>query len=652
MRRQVLGGIAAGSLAAAVLALLGHVHLDAQATQPRTAVRRAPPAIRQRAARDGRVRVLVQFRSPSDRHIAEGFLPNAEARVAQRRALAATRGRVLGALPSAGRRLLRQFATVPYVALELTPSALTALEASNDVVRIMEDDILLADLAQTVPMVQGDQVWATGFDGTGTTVAILDTGVDASHAFFNGRVSLEACYSSTVPGTSESVCPDGQSVQVGGGLAAPCLLSECYHGTHVAGIAAGGGPLFGQRFSGVARNAQILAVQVFSDFMDSATCGGPPTCTRAYSSDVIAGLEFVYSIAVQQHVAAVNLSLGGGTFGAYCDDQPYKPAIDNLRSIGIPSIVAAGNSGQVAMLSSPACISSAISVGLVDKDDTISSFSNVASFLSLLAPGGGIASSVPGGAFETHGGTSMAAPHVTGTWALLRQAAATATVEAILNGLRQTGRPVMGPPLRRDGNRASHPRLPGPGLADRRQQAGTEADRRDAIADSRRSGSGHVHVERQRVRRVHDRSVAGLSPVHDDPECESATDDDCGCGHRLEFGAPQRQHAGTWRGNLDAPGGHDRFRRDAVHQCGRRRAGRHPDRHAGKRGERPERLAGPGADGCSEHQLCEMIYVGLLPPNRQWTVTMPTTPGTYEFRMFLDNGFLRAATSQPVAVGP
>jgi subtilisin family serine protease len=162
----------------------------------------------------------VQLRSLSDRHIPEGELSTSTV-LAQRRAMTAARGRLLALLPRAGHRVLRQFATVPYVALELSSAALPALEASPDVVRIMEDQIVPATLMDTIPSIQADQVWATGFDGTGTTVAILDTGIETHHAFFGGRVTQEACYSSTVLGISTSVCPDGQDVQVGAGSAVP-----------------------------------------------------------------------------------------------------------------------------------------------------------------------------------------------------------------------------------------------------------------------------------------------------------------------------------------------------------------------------------------------------------------------------------------------
>ena len=70
------------------------------------------------------------------------------------------------------------------------------------------------------------------------------------------------------------------------------------HGTHVAGIVAGSGSSGGQAFSGVAKNAQIMAVQVFSEIIDPSFCGGASSCMGGYTSDVIAGLERVYAVAL------------------------------------------------------------------------------------------------------------------------------------------------------------------------------------------------------------------------------------------------------------------------------------------------------------------------------------------------------------------
>ena len=100
-------------------------------------------------------------------------------------------------------------------------------------------------------------------------------------------------------------------------------------------------------------------------------------------------------------------SVSGGRYASLCDyDEPaLKAAIDNLQSLGIPTIVASGNDGYKDALGAPACISSTISVGSTDDGsygtlrDAVSSFSNSADFLDFLAPGQLIESSVPGDRF-------------------------------------------------------------------------------------------------------------------------------------------------------------------------------------------------------------------------------------------------------------
>jgi len=132
----------------------------------------------------------------------------------------------------------------------------------------------------------------------------------------------------------------------------PCTgATGCDHGTHVAGIAAGKSA----SFSGVAKDANLIAMQVFSR---------TGTSIGAYSSDVVKALERVYVLRGTYNIAAVNMSLGGGLFAANCDgtESLRKAAIDNLRSVGIATVIASGNDGSTISMGALACISSAISV--------------------------------------------------------------------------------------------------------------------------------------------------------------------------------------------------------------------------------------------------------------------------------------------------
>jgi subtilisin family serine protease len=405
-----------------------------------------PQQLRDKAARDGRVRVIVQLRLPGDGAMAsESAIARqggAAAVNSRRQDIADARARVLARMAQ-GFRETRRFQTVPFVAVEVDANALNALESSPDVLQVRLDGLMRLSLEASVPRIEGDQVWQVGFNGAGTTVAIIDSGVDAAHPFFGGRVVEEACFSSTSAGISQSVCPNGEGAQIGAGAAAPCEFEECLHGTHVAGIAAGNGAPASVPFSGVAPGAEIIAVQVFSSIIDGGLCGGNAPCLGGFESDIIAGLEHVYGLKIGgRNVAAVNMSLGGGDFDTTCDDEPFKPAIDNLRGVGVATIVASGNNGQPGSLSSPACISSAISVGASTLDDQVAWFSNVSPFLSLFAPGDYIVSSIPGDDYAPLSGTSMASPHVAGAWAVMRQAVPSASIDDLLAAFRNTGQPV------------------------------------------------------------------------------------------------------------------------------------------------------------------------------------------------------------------
>lgn len=381
----------------------------------------------------GGLRVIIGLRVASGKAGAAETPTRPQAwRAAIERAQASVMSRLGGSVVYA-----RVFSTIPYLAARVDAAALQALENSPDVTTVEPDVQYRPTLFQSVPLIGADQAWAAGYSGAGWTVAVLDTGVDETHPFLGGKVVSDACYSSAGPGTA-SLCPGGVAATTAPGSGASCApsIDGCYHGTHVAGIAAGRG----SSFSGVAKDATIISIQVFS----ADTTTSPPGAA-AYESDIISGLERVYALRGAFNIAAVNLSLGGNAYTANCDSAfpAMKAAIDQLRSVGIATVVAAGNEGYRNALDEPACISSAISVGSTTKADGLSPFSNTAGFLHLLAPGSSIYSSVPTwfdpGAFHYLSGTSMATPHVTGAWAILKQARPTAGVGEILTALQSTG---------------------------------------------------------------------------------------------------------------------------------------------------------------------------------------------------------------------
>ncbi len=396
---------------------------------------RVPAGLLEQAQAGGSVQVIVQLDPPAR---LEGELPGTSAILGQRTAIARARERLISALRPGSFKVSHEYETIPFVAMEADEEALQSLEDLPGVRLVAEDRVLFPMLYQSTVIVEATDAWAAGYTGMGWSVAILDSGVDRKHPFLANKVVYEACY------THKASCPDGTDKDSGTGAGAPCRFApgECAHGTFVAGIAAGTG--------GVAKEASIVSIQVFSKATGDLCRGaGEDPCAIAYTSDVIAGLEKVYRLSETYPIAAVNLSLGGLAYSSQdaCDSDPInvpiKAAIDNLRSIGIATVAASGNEGLLNQLSTPACISSAISVGSTTKSNVISSFSNSADFLSLLAPGDSIYSSIPGGLFAFGSGTSAAAPHVAGAWAIRRQSYPGATVAEVLNSLELTGLPIL-----------------------------------------------------------------------------------------------------------------------------------------------------------------------------------------------------------------
>lgn len=345
-----------------------------------------------------------------------------------------------------GARILAQHQHIPFTTLEVDSTTLTQLAAMPEVVGIQEDFLLSPVLSTSIPVIGADELALAGITGENQVIAILDTGVDSSHPFLAGKVIEEGCFSTT-DSSSTSYCAGGAPQSTGPGSASPCVGKSCDHGTHVAGIAAGRD----SASRGVAPDASLIAVQVFSGFHNENICGSAATtpCALAYTSDVLRGLEYIYSLRELHDIAAVNLSLGGGVYdnAIRCDSaQPStKQMVDLLKEAGVAVVAASGNGGQSRRLQSPSCLSTAISVGASTDADNLSGFSNAASWLDLLAPGTLVRSSVPGGGFESWNGTSMATPHVAGAMALIRSVAPEATVDQMLAGLSNTGKGIALP---------------------------------------------------------------------------------------------------------------------------------------------------------------------------------------------------------------
>jgi uncharacterized repeat protein (TIGR02543 family) len=366
---------------------------------------------------------------------------------------------VLASLPEAAFTVNHAYISIPFIALRVTSGALAVLQTADDVIGIEEDMPIrlwepgtpttesattAADSPQldvSTSLIGATTAWSMGYTGAGWYVAIVDTGIRPTHQFFAGKTIVEACFAKGRDGLSGTGdCPNGTSTQTGSGAAAlhPSTYEGYDHGVHVAGIAAGNnGSLYG-----VAKDANIIAVQVFSMFT-AADCSATTPCVSSWASDTLAGLEYIYSLRGTYNIAAVNMSLGGDTrYASACDSDSRTTAISNLRSAGIASIVASGNSSWCTGIAAPACVSTAVSVGATNDSDNMMTWSNwSSSLLKLFAPGYKIYSSTGGSdtSYESWSGTSMATPHVTGAFAIMKQYVGNGSVASILSALQTSG---------------------------------------------------------------------------------------------------------------------------------------------------------------------------------------------------------------------
>ena len=233
------------------------------------------------------------------------------------------------------------------MALDVDQRGLAQLTGSPDVASVRIDELRRPSLNISVPLIGGPTAWAVGATGAGWTVAVLDSGVDKAHPFLAGKVVAEACYSTTLPvDFATSVCPGGvDSTAVDSGVPCSSSVVGCSHGTHIAGVATGNGATF----SGVAKDASIIAIQVYRELTTRPFA--PRTlapCAAAYDSDILAGLDRVYALRTQFNIASVSLALGSGAYGGSCDSTfpAYKAAIDLLRGVGIATVVSSGNDGS------------------------------------------------------------------------------------------------------------------------------------------------------------------------------------------------------------------------------------------------------------------------------------------------------------------
>jgi subtilisin family serine protease len=396
------------------------------------------PAASVAALNGGKVRVIIVTRANTAIRDGGNALRRPAAYLSRRLGAKAQRVSAIGALPMA-------------TAL-VNAEALQALRDDPNVAFVVKDGLRKPALSDTVTSTGAAVHHAADFSGKGWTVAVLDSGVDRDHPSFTKAMRSEACFSSTIDsadGKSVSLCKDGKDRVFGKRAAINCdtgFTDHCIHGTHVAGIVLGRPVTLtdGRVIAGMAPEAGLIAAQVFSGFSGEFCGEQGGNCISAWDSDIIAALEWVYTKREKFRIAAINMSLGGGDFKEPCDaESPYTEIIQRLKDAGIATVIATGNDAIKDGVGSPSCVSAAVSVAATLKSGKLDeSYSNVAKFVTIAAPGTEIISAIPGDQFMALQGTSMAAPHVAGAFAMMRQEFPDMSVNDTVKLLRKKGRVV------------------------------------------------------------------------------------------------------------------------------------------------------------------------------------------------------------------
>ena len=343
------------------------------------------------------------------------------------------------------------------LAVSLPTTGLQALSRVAGVASVYPDGgyhLKAEALDQSLELIGADQLWGLpSFTsaGNGIKIGIIDEGIDQAHPFFNpagyvypaGFPKGDTTFTTPKVIVARAFAPPGETWKY---AKTPFDPVNSDHATHVAGIAAGdytaGGVPGGGQLSGVAPRAYLGNYKALTwPTTEFGLDGNAPEIAAAVEAAVTDGMDII------------NLSLGEPEIEPARD--VVVAALNGAAKAGVVPTVAAGNEFQdtgYGSISSPGSAGGAITAAAVTNGDVIAPFSSggptpvsLEMKPDVSAPGVSILSSVPPreGLWAEFSGTSMAAPHVAGAAALLRQRHPTWTVEQIKSALVLTGRAVL-----------------------------------------------------------------------------------------------------------------------------------------------------------------------------------------------------------------
>jgi len=394
--------------------------------------------LKQNAGEDGTVTVLIKLQGTS----IGGFEEDDVVEELSRHA-AQSQKKVLELLYTKGATVLNAFWLTNAILAEVPVGLLDELSSLADIERLFENftiaipepqeeedlpQVLSIDYTWGLEKLRVPDVWDMGIDGSGVRVAVLDTGVDITHADLAGKMWTDDWEDPTYPGGWIEFDEYG-SIIVGS------TPHDTYgHGTHCSGTVLGG-------------DASGIAIGVAPDatlMHGLVVPGGYGTVAQ-----IIAGMEWCidpfdqYGAPAGEPADVVSMSLG-----YYGYNDPFIEPVQNMKAAGIVLTASIGNDGE-GYSGSPGNVYETFAVGATHYEDLAADFSGgevvdwPASYPEpyikpdFSAPGVGVYSSVPGG-YEYHEGTSMASPHVAGTVALMLDGNPALTVDDVYTLLRDT----------------------------------------------------------------------------------------------------------------------------------------------------------------------------------------------------------------------
>ncbi len=283
--------------------------------------------------------------------------------------------------------------------------------------------------------ISAEQGWEVSSGTKDVVVAVIDTGIDYQHEdlvenLWRNPGEIEG---NGIDDDNNGYVDDVYGINaITGALLAGDPLDDNGHGTHVAGTIGAVGDN-GIGVIGVSPAVSIMGLK----FLDASGSGR--------LSDAISAINYMVNMKESHgvNIVAANNSWGGGGYS-----QALEEAIERANAAGIVFVAAAGNQGLDVDLfpSYPSSYenSNVISVAALDSDGNLASFSNFGTEgVDVAAPGVAILSTLPGGAYGSYSGTSMATPHVTGLLALLYSTAPNLSVEDAASRLFETGRDLI-----------------------------------------------------------------------------------------------------------------------------------------------------------------------------------------------------------------